>query len=121
MAWLGLLPLGQATVTPLYFLPFYERIIVPGASLNRSLPRFSDVRRDWYSKHLAAAGDPSLFQRARTGRSDVLRFTWLRTFDAPVIVRIDGLRGPAPHLFAVQLSGQGATHRATSAGKSGAD
>lgn len=107
MAWFGLLALGQATVTPLYFPPFYERIAAPCASLNRSLPRFSDLRRDWYSKHLAAAGEPSLFQKARTGRSDVLRFTWLRTFDAPVIVRIDRLRGRAPHLSAVQLSGQG--------------
>lgn len=107
MAWTALIALAQSAATPVYFPPVYDRMYAPCASLGRSLPRFDDLHRDWYSKHLAAAGEPSLFERARTGQGDILRFLWLRTFDAPVIVRIEGLRGTAPRLVAVELDGQG--------------
>ena len=42
----------------------------------------------WYSGELAAFGEPSLYRRpATTPRS--LRFTWIRSFHDPVVVRID--------------------------------
>ncbi len=107
MVWTGWLALVQVAASPVYFPPAYERLSMPCPSLGRALPRFDELRRDWYSKHLIAAGEPSLFASARAGRGDTLRFIWLRSFDAPVIVRIEGLRGASPHLFAYELDGKG--------------
>jgi hypothetical protein len=59
--------------------------------------------RGWYSKHLRAMGEPSLSCGA-TGR--VYRFTWLRSFDHPVAVRITD-RGRGGLLEAVELDGAG--------------
>lgn len=77
---------------------------------NDTIPILSDVENNWYSKHLSAAHEPSLYQLAQ--RHDVavveaLRFLLLRTFDAPVMVRIERRSGQAPRLFAVQLAGKG--------------
>lgn len=63
----------------------------------------------WFSQHLAAAGEPSLFlasQRTQNPGNSTLRFTWLRTFHPPVIIRIDNSNG-THRLTAKQLSGAG--------------
>lgn len=46
-------------------------------------------RSQWYSKHLKALEEPSLFQMAKTSKAEAYRFVWLRTFHHPVIVRVD--------------------------------
>jgi hypothetical protein len=46
-------------------------------------------RSQWYSKHLKALEEPSLFQMAKGSSAESYRFVWLRTFDHPVIVRVD--------------------------------
>lgn len=46
-------------------------------------------RSQWYSKHLNALKEPSLFQLAKNSKTESYRFVWLRTFHHPVIVRVD--------------------------------
>ena len=107
MVWMAFLAAIQSVPSPAYFPPAYERLVEPCAILGHPLPRFDALRRDWYSKHLQAAGEPSLFERTRGGRSDVLRFLWLRTFHAPIVIRIEDMRQPRPRMIATELSGQG--------------
>lgn len=69
-----------------------------------------ESRSAWYSSHLRAAGEPRLGETARLHRADgvtVLRFTWLRTFDAPVIVRVEAIAGGGFQLIGKELSGAG--------------
>lgn len=66
--------------------------------------------RAWYGRHLRAAGEGSLAARVRdraTRRDGVLRFTWLRSFDRPIVVRVEGLATRHPRLVAHELSGAG--------------
>lgn len=66
------------------------------------LDEFEDA---WYSKHLEAAGErPLLFA---TGSPEALRFTWLRSFHPPVIVRVEWASTGAATLTATMLSGAG--------------
>jgi hypothetical protein len=64
----------------------------------------------WYSRHLAAAREPSLHlasQSAMPAGRTTLRFTWLRSFHAPIVIRIE-TEGPGRHrLVAKRLSGAG--------------
>lgn len=41
----------------------------------------------WYSKHLRAMNEPLLFNKKES--KQIFRFTWLRTFDNPVAIRIE--------------------------------
>src|SRR5687768_4530953 len=62
----------------------------PAADPARLQPLLSDFERDWYSRQLAAAGEPSLYLASRSAPGPAtLRFTWLRTFHAPVFIRIE--------------------------------
>lgn len=64
----------------------------------------------WYSQFLAAAKEPSLYLGAhRTAPSElaVFRFTWLRTFHAPVFIRVFVGPDGKYHIVAKELSGQG--------------
>jgi hypothetical protein len=48
-----------------------------------------DLFADWYSRHLAAMQEPSLWRaREEPGRHS-FRFLWLRTFHAPIAVRLE--------------------------------
>lgn len=67
------------------------------------------VENDWYPRHWDAADEPSLSERTMTpisAETSTLRFTWLPTFDHPVIVRIER-SGNNARLVAKKLSGQG--------------
>lgn len=41
----------------------------------------------WYSKHLRAMNEPLLFNKREN--KQIFRFTWLRTFDNPIAIRIE--------------------------------
>lgn len=41
----------------------------------------------WYSKHLRAMNEPILYEGKLN--KEVYRFTWLRTFDNPIVIRIE--------------------------------
>jgi hypothetical protein len=59
-----------------------------------------------FGAFLAAAGEAPLASDGKRTGDDMLRFVWLRTFDAPIVVRI-ARRGKAAHLVATRLTGQG--------------
>ncbi|WP_294322589.1 hypothetical protein [uncultured Sphingomonas sp.] len=92
---------------PLYFPPRYVDPQIHCFGRGKAIPVVTAFERDWYGKHLRAAAEPSLYAMAVRGSADSLRFTWLPSFDAPVIVRVEGLAGRAPRLLAVRLTGQG--------------
>jgi len=76
----------------------------------RRLPGMSEIEADWYPKHLLAADEPSLFeasQKAGASHLKTYRFTWLRTFHGPVIVRLDRDSEGGMRLIAKRLSGRG--------------
>lgn len=72
-----------------------------GAGARRQM---MDVHKaGWYGGHLAAAGEAPLFR----SNERKLRFTWLRTFDAPVVIRLDTGADGAVTMAATELSGDG--------------
>jgi hypothetical protein len=74
------------------------------------VPIVSDHERRWYSRHLAAADEPSFYLASRgpgAAEAESLRFTWLRSFHAPVIVRVERTGPNEQRLIAVMLSGAG--------------
>ncbi len=72
-------------------------------------PVIGEIESTWYPRFWGAAAEPSLYavsRRAMERPDFVLRFTWLRTFHHPVLVRITRTTGRT-HLIAAELSGQG--------------
>lgn len=70
----------------------------------------SEHRKQWYSKHLVAACETSLFDRRQapiTKGETVIRFLWLRSFDPTVIVRVHFKEDGTSSLVAKELSGLG--------------
>ena len=53
------------------------------AAFNNKIDSFSD---SWYSKHLSALKEPVIYSD-KTNK-EIIRFTWLRTFDNPIVIRI---------------------------------
>lgn len=96
---------GPPSETSGYFPPaLFQQTVRCGFSWRkrRVLNEFED---GWYSKHLQAAGErPLLFA---TGSPETLRFTWLRSFHPPVIVRVEWASTGAATLTATMLSGAG--------------
>lgn len=102
---------GKSLPASYYFPPYLMEPTVPCDFGNgvRKLAVISEIEADWYPEHLSAAGEPSVYRMASTvGTSGdrTLRFTWLRTFDAPVFVRVEHRAGTS-RLVAKQLSGAG--------------
>jgi hypothetical protein len=48
-----------------------------------------EFRAQWYGRFLDAYKEPSLWERSKKTPDQSYRFTWLRTFDHPVVIRID--------------------------------
>ncbi|HEY1142257.1 MAG TPA: hypothetical protein VGE88_18940 [Lysobacter sp.] len=75
----------------------------PAESLEPEDPRSDAFRNRWYSRHLAAMGEPAL---APCATSRMYRFLWLRTFHHPVAVRV--VRDASgDRMIAVELDGAG--------------
>jgi hypothetical protein len=73
-------------------------------------PVIDEFRSRWYSSHLQAAREPRLGGETppyEVNGLGVLRFTWLRSFDAPVIVRVEATADDGLRLTAKELSGAG--------------
>ncbi len=112
--WLGFALLQQQSATARYFPSPAELPATPcSAPSDRFVPpadkgAVSEFENSWYSRHLAAAKESSLYRQAR-GRSPAatLRFTWLPTFTHPVVVRVEWNAGRHGRLVAKQLSGAG--------------
>lgn len=76
------------------------------AGLTVNEPVLSDFQVEWFSAQLAAAREPPLMLRPY-GADTALRFTWLRSFDEPIVIRIEGPGGGKPWMKAIRLSGAG--------------
>src|SRR5207253_2179117 len=71
-------------------------------------PVIPDFEADWYALHWRAAHERSLYEastKPETRSTRTLRFTWLRTFHAPVIVRVDEVASGQIRLTAKELDG----------------
>jgi hypothetical protein len=67
----------------------------------------SDFVAAWYSGHLRAMGEPSLWQLSRNSKDAIVyRLLWLPSFHHSICVRIDRTPG-GPKLHATVLDGQG--------------
>lgn len=106
-AWTLLLA-SPANAAP-YFAPALSRTSVTCSANARELkfPVLSQFEVEWYSGTLTAAKEPSLYSASLdSAHPSILRFTWLRSFHPPVVIRVEwnGLSG---RLVAKQLSGAG--------------
>src|SRR4030095_15217596 len=77
-----------------YFPPPAEQphIVCDYGRGSKSQPIIGEFENRWFSQQLTAAEEPSLYlatQRSGRDRPYVLRFTWLRSFHAPVFIRIE--------------------------------
>ena len=50
---------------------------------------FNDFVDQWYSKNLKALREPSIYTQIDDKSKNVFRFTWLRTFDNPISIRLE--------------------------------
>jgi hypothetical protein len=93
----------------LFFPPSFSQRSVSCGLFSRSMPLLSKIERDWFSSQLEAAKEPMLYEaslRSRRVGAWTIRFTWLRSFDPGIVVRIEG-DGNKRTLIAKQLSGAG--------------
>lgn len=90
-----------------YFPPglFQQTVNCGPLPLSKPRPVLSRFEDAWYSKHLRAAGEQPL--SFAPGSPEVLRFTWLPSFHAPVVVRVEWASTGGATLTATMLSGQG--------------
>jgi hypothetical protein len=104
---LGLAALTGAPVQdgPAYFPEALSKTTLRCGLLGSGARRevLSDFVAEWYGRHLRAAGEAPLFEATRP----TLRFTWLRTFHAPVVIRLDTAADGTVTMTATELSGQG--------------
>ncbi len=70
-------------------------------------PKDSQFSIEWYSKHLLAMNEPSLFELSKDSQAHAYRFLWLRTFDPPVGVRVVIHADGSAEVITKVLSGQG--------------
>jgi len=66
--------------------------------------RTDQSTRAWYSKHLRVMSEPSL--SCKSSAAETYRFLWLRTWGAPIAVRVER-NGDVATLSAVTLDGAG--------------
>jgi hypothetical protein len=94
----GLRPECADPASDLYYFP--RRV------LGVVMPHFDEdeFRRQWYSKHLRATGEPSLSCAAAV--EERYRFLWLPTWGHPIAVRL-AHTGERASLIAVELDGAG--------------
>ena len=108
---LAVLLLAPQTAPDPYFPPSYATPSILCEKGERpAFPIVSDFESKWYSGHLAAAQESSLYARSLRPLSageGALRFTWLRTFHPPVVVRVETSGEGARRLIVKQLSGAG--------------
>jgi hypothetical protein len=66
-----------------------------------------DFLADWYSRHLAALQEPSLWRAREETSRHCYRFLWLRAFHAPIAVRLEIDPSETGLLVVKMTNGQG--------------
>jgi hypothetical protein len=89
-----------------YFPPALTRATYKCAEFPKPVPLVSAQEVDWFSEQLLAADEPSILPALASG-TNVYRFTWLRSFDPPVMIRIEEAGGGEFLMTASRLSGKG--------------
>ena len=85
----------------------------PSGALS-AVTKMDGIKAEWYSQELATLHEPSLWQSSRKQRdAEAYRFLWLRSFDAPICVRITINRDGT----ALLTSKEGTIHGGTERGK----
>lgn len=70
-------------------VPAQERVqYFPPHTFSNSVPIETGVV-SWYSKHLSALSEPSLWKASKEVRHELYRFLWLRTWDPPLSIRVE--------------------------------
>ena len=80
----------------------FENFFPKGSFGNKKV--VEDLVQNWYGKHLASMEEPILFRKA-SGK--VYRFTWLRSFDSPMVFRISKNRKNSFKLVVKKTDGHG--------------
>lgn len=73
----------------------------------KQFPVIDDFSNTWYSRLFDLMKEPSLYSFSNDihhSDSNSLRFTWLRSFDPSVIIRVDFATSASPRLIAKQIS-----------------
>jgi hypothetical protein len=70
-----------------------------------SSQQLDDFHIAWYSKHLAAMYEPSLWRTPPN--TEIYRVLWLRTFDAPMVFRLTIKPDRSSELVTKRTNGQG--------------
>src|SRR3954464_6678501 len=86
--------------------PSADQFFFPGGVLRERTEQFDadQILRAWYSKHLRAMSEPSL--SCKPTAAEAYRFLWLRTWGAPIAIRV-ARNGDDATLSAVILDGSG--------------
>jgi hypothetical protein len=103
-------PLADATVADGEYFPSYLGTTDKGCSYRAiaNPPILRKSASDWYSSQLRAAGERPLTELAAGARQQLnVRFVWLRSFDKPMIVRIQEQPDGRARIEAKRLSGAG--------------
>jgi len=78
--------------------------------LNQKIVTIEPIKVAWYSMDLRAAGEPSFYALSidpKRAPGTFMRFTWLRSFHPPIVIRAERLGTSGSRLTAKQLSGTG--------------
>jgi hypothetical protein len=82
-----------STTRVLYFSPTLLKQVSACPSPNGGYePAIDRFQVDWFGGELRALGEPSLYLASTEGPTDgsgIIRFTWLRSFHNPVVVRVE--------------------------------
>ncbi len=76
----------------------------PLPGIRHRQPVLDDFSDDWYSGVLSDFEEPSLYRRPADAPRSV-RFTWIRSFHDPIVVRLDSQSGGGWRLTAKQIPG----------------
>ena len=90
-------------------------VLLPGQAAAQFFPPrvFSDrpdlnqFAEAWYSRHLSAMEEPSVWKSAERKNAEIYRFTWLRTFHSPYAFRLEVRADGTGSLVAKSASGAG--------------
>jgi hypothetical protein len=70
-------------------------------------PDLHTLKSDWYYKHLKVLEEPSIYQLKSIEERTIIRFTWLRTFDQPISIRLIVNEDESGILYVKMSNGKG--------------
>ena len=99
------------------FLTFYLIIFTQISSSQENVQYFpnkifsenlkdNEFKVKWYSQHLVSMDEPSLWIITENSDKEIYRLLWLRTFDSPVVIRLEIDRNSVK-LFVKRTNGLG--------------